>query len=161
MAALSGGNSVALEPTLSSQFISALFQIGACLVGGLELTFEGKITSLPYVKMTLDLMETFGCETAREAAAAATPGARVQIPGLGSESLQGDAEFCDVLGRMGCDVTQRLHDTVVSAPADGYLRAVEVDLNDMPDTAQTLAVLALAGRRGQHHRRRHRRHPAV
>ena len=174
MAALSGGNSIALEPTLSSQFISALLQIGACLVDGLELTFEGKITSLPYVKMTLNLMEKFGCETARDkgyravrvrgrgytacdyavepdasnatyflAAAAATPGARVQIPGLGSESLQGDAEFCDVLGRMGCDVTQRLRDTVVSAPADGYLQAVEVDLNDMPDTAQTLAVLAL------------------
>jgi len=174
MAALSGGNSVALEPTLSSQFISALFQIGPCLVGGLELTFEGRITSLPYVKMTLDLMEIFGAETARDkgyravrvrgrgykaadyavepdasnatyflAAAAATPGGRVQIPGLGSESLQGDAEFCDVLGRMGCDVTQRLHDTVVLAPPDGVLRAVEVDLNDMPDTAQTLAVLAL------------------
>ena len=174
MAALSGGNSLALEPTLSSQFVSALLQIGPCLAGGLELKFEGPITSKPYVKMTLDLMERFGCETVREkgyrtvrvrgrgytahhyavepdasnatyflAAAAVTAGARVLVPGLGSESLQGDAEFCDVLGRMGCGVVQRLHDTEMTGPADGRLRAVEVDLNGMPDTAQTLAVVAL------------------
>ena len=174
ISALQGGNSVGLVPTLSSQFISALLQIGPCLVGGLELTFEGRITSLPYVKMTLELMETFGAETAKDrgyaavrvrgrgyeaadyavepdasnatyflAAAAATPGATITVPGLGGESLQGDAEFCDLLGRMGCDVTQRLGHTKVSAPPDGRLWAPEVDLNDMPDTAQTLAVLAL------------------
>ncbi|MEE9403412.1 MAG: 3-phosphoshikimate 1-carboxyvinyltransferase [Algisphaera sp.] len=174
MAALQGGNSLTLHPTLSSQFVSALLQIGPCLVGGLELKFEGPITSKPYVKMTLDLMEKFGTETVREkgyrtvrvrgrgytacnyavepdasnatyflAAAAVTAGARVMIPGLGSESLQGDAEFCDVLGRMGCGVIQKLKSTQVTGPTDGRLRAIEVDLNDMPDTAQTLAVVAL------------------
>jgi 3-phosphoshikimate 1-carboxyvinyltransferase len=77
------------------------------------------------------------------AAAAVVPGSRCTIEGLGSRSLQGDAEFCDVLGRMGCSVHQHLDETTVIAPEQGGLYGIDIDLNHMPDMAQTLAVVAL------------------
>jgi len=169
------GGLLELTPTLSSQFISALLMIGPYLHNGLEIEFDGPVTSLPYVKMTLNLMKQFGAKFEADtgyravhvpaggyqsydypiepdasnasyflAAAAVVPGSRCTIEGLGSRSLQGDAEFCDVLGRMGCGVDQKLDATTITAPADGVLlRGIDVDLNDMPDMAQTLAVVAL------------------
>lgn len=169
------GGLLELTPTLSSQFISALLMIGPYLHNGLEIEFEGPVTSLPYVKMTLNLMKQFGANFEADtgyraihvpagkyrsydypiepdasnasyflAAAAVVPGSRCTVEGLGSRSLQGDAEFCDVLGRMGCGVNQKLDSTTISAPAGGgMLRGIDVDLNDMPDMAQTLAVVAL------------------
>ncbi len=54
------GGQLAFEPTLSSQYISALLQIAPYLPGGLTLRFHGPITSRPYVEMTLALMARFG-----------------------------------------------------------------------------------------------------
>ncbi len=171
---LTGGH-LDLGATLSSQFVSALLMVAPYMPRGLDLEFTGdEITSLPYVKMTLNLMKRFRgkWEAARQyrairvtpgryraqdyevepdasnasyflAAAAAVPGSRCVVEGIGSRSLQGDAEFCDMLGRMGCGVTQYLDATEVKAPASGRLRGITVDLNGMPDMAQTLACLAV------------------
>ncbi len=74
----------------------------------------------------------------------AVVGGRLCIDGLGLESIQGDAKFVDLLEQMGCLVTREAHRLTVEGPRDGAgLRGIDVDLNDMPDTAQTLAVLAL------------------
>ncbi|MEM1446446.1 MAG: 3-phosphoshikimate 1-carboxyvinyltransferase [Planctomycetota bacterium] len=169
------GGHLDLGATLSSQYVSALLMCAPYFPRGLDLEFTGdEITSLPYIKMTLNLMKKFrgkweahrGYRAIRVspgryrhknydiepdasnasyflAAAAAVPGSRCTIEGIGSRSLQGDAEFCDVLGRMGCHVEQHLDATTVMAPASGRLRGINVDLNDMPDMAQTLACLAL------------------
>ena len=51
---------VALPADVSSQYISALLLIAAGLENGLELTLEGKITSIPYIKMTLQLLKEVG-----------------------------------------------------------------------------------------------------
>ena len=157
----------------SSQYVSSLLQIGPYLPRGLELELGGDVTSQPYIRMTVKLMGHFGARVdavrgyrgirvsplpyrgadyAVEpdassasyflAAAAVTPGSRVTVSGLGSESLQGDARFCDVLGRMGCGVEQTLSDTTVTAPTDG-LKGITLDLNAMPDLAQTLAAVAV------------------
>jgi len=169
------GGFLTLEPTLSSQFISALLIAAPCTERGMTLMFNGEITSLPYIKMTLKLMKHFGAGhewggpnnkavrvTAASykptpytiepdasnasyflAAAAAVPGSRCTINKLGSESVQGDADFCSILGLMGCTVDQRTHATTVSAPPSGKLKGVDVRLNRMPDMAQTLAALAI------------------
>lgn len=162
--------------TLSSQYVSALLQIGPFLPEGLEVEMVGEeITSLPYLKMTLKLMRQFRVKSeahrgyralivpkkpyhAQEmdiepdasnasyflAAAAVVPGSSCTVEGLGSNSVQGDMRFCELLGRMGCEVDQRLDQTTVSMPADGRrLQGLSVDLNEMPDMAQTLAVVAL------------------
>jgi len=67
----------------------------------------------------------------------------VKARGLCRSSLQGDAGFVDVLAEMGCEVVEQEGGLTVRGPAGGRLRGVEVDLNAMPDTVQTLAVAAL------------------
>jgi 3-phosphoshikimate 1-carboxyvinyltransferase len=54
---------VTLNANVSSQYISALLLIASRLENGLELTLEGKITSIPYINMTLDLLNQVGVET--------------------------------------------------------------------------------------------------
>jgi len=54
---------VSLPANVSSQYISALLLIAPKLENGLELTLEGEITSVPYIKMTLSLLNEIGVET--------------------------------------------------------------------------------------------------
>ncbi len=169
------GGELTMEPTLSSQFISALLQLGPCMPEGITLRFDGPVISQPYVEMTTTLMERFGAQvltvgdmqrvtvqpggyratdyaiepdasnaTYFLAAAAVTPGGRCTVPGLGQHSLQGDVCFAHVLKEMGCAIEMSDDEVTVYAPADGApLRGIDVDLNAMPDTAQTLASVAL------------------
>ena len=51
---------VALPANVSSQYISALLLIAPSLENGLELELIGKITSVPYIKMTLSLLTDLG-----------------------------------------------------------------------------------------------------
>ncbi len=77
-------------------------------------------------------------------AAPAIAGGRVTVEGLGTDSIQGDVAFVDVLERMGCRINRAAMRLTVTGPASGdRLRGIDVDLNDMPDTVQTLAVVAL------------------
>ncbi|UII80725.1 3-phosphoshikimate 1-carboxyvinyltransferase [Flagellimonas sp. CMM7] len=54
---------VSLPANISSQYISALLLIAPSLENGLELELVGKITSVPYIKMTLALLEQIGVIT--------------------------------------------------------------------------------------------------
>jgi len=54
---------VSLHANVSSQYISALLLIASKLENGLELTLEGEITSVPYIKMTLSLLDEIGIES--------------------------------------------------------------------------------------------------
>ncbi|MBS7787272.1 3-phosphoshikimate 1-carboxyvinyltransferase [Flavobacterium sp. CYK-55] len=54
---------VTLSADVSSQYISALLLIAPKLKNGLELTLEGSVTSLPYIEMTLSLLQALGIET--------------------------------------------------------------------------------------------------
>jgi 3-phosphoshikimate 1-carboxyvinyltransferase len=75
-------------------------------------------------------------------AGAAITGGRVRVRGCGSDSLQGDARFADVLERMGARV--RWEPEAIEVEGSGRpLRGIEADLEDMPDAAMTLAVAAL------------------
>ena len=59
-------NKVTLPANVSSQYISALLLIAPKLENGLELTLEGEITSVSYIKMTLALMNEIGVKTSFE-----------------------------------------------------------------------------------------------
>ncbi len=59
-------NKVSLPANISSQYISALLLIAPKLENGLELTLEGEITSIPYIKMTLALLNEIGVFTSFE-----------------------------------------------------------------------------------------------
>jgi len=56
-------NKTCLKASVSSQYISALLLIAPRLENGLELTLEGEITSVPYINMTLSLLNEVGIET--------------------------------------------------------------------------------------------------
>jgi 3-phosphoshikimate 1-carboxyvinyltransferase len=75
------------------------------------------------------------------ALAALHEGSKITLNGLGKQSLQGDVGFADVLNKMGADLV--FGKDFITVMGSGRLEGVDVDLRDMPDTAQTLAVLAL------------------
>lgn len=166
------GGEIDMPATLSSQFISALLQIGPCLENGLTINFKEDVISRPYVEMTIALMQQFGATVKTDTnfrkiqvspggytaqnktiepdasnasyflgAAAVRPGSRCEIFHLDQSSLQGDARFARVLARMGAEVKYK--DGSIQVTGVDQLKGIDVDLNSMPDMAQTLAVVAL------------------
>ncbi len=61
------GGAVTISGDASSQFLSGLAMAGACMPDGLTLTVPGDLVSLPYVTMTMAVMEAFGASTVMEA----------------------------------------------------------------------------------------------
>jgi 3-phosphoshikimate 1-carboxyvinyltransferase len=53
-------NTVQIAANISSQFITSLMLIGAKLENGLNIILEGKITSIPYLEMTLKILRSIG-----------------------------------------------------------------------------------------------------
>lgn len=166
---LAGGR-LDVRGDVSSQFLSALLLSAPCTAGGLELHVVSELVSVPYIDMTLAVMGAFGATAEHEQhrvlrvpsggyrspgtytvepdasaasylfAAAAICGGSVTVEGLGTSSLQGDVAFVDVLERMGAQV--RREPDRIEVRGTGTLHGVEVDLSDLSDTAQTLAVVA-------------------
>lgn len=56
-------NKVSIPANVSSQYISALLLVAPKLENGIELTLVGEITSIPYINMTLALLNEIGIET--------------------------------------------------------------------------------------------------
>lgn len=56
-------HTVELAANVSSQYISALLLIAPTLKKGLHLKLKGQITSVPYIKMTLQLLNDIGVDT--------------------------------------------------------------------------------------------------
>ena len=75
-------------------------------------------------------------------AAAAVTGGRVRVDGLGRSSTQGDLNFVRALEAMGATVEIGDDFTEVTGPEGGRLRGVDIDMNAISDTAQTLAAIA-------------------
>ncbi|KAF5935927.1 hypothetical protein HYC85_027056 [Camellia sinensis] len=79
---------------------------------------------------------------------AAVTGGTITVEGCGTSSLQGDVKFAEVLEKMGAKVTWTENSVTVTGPPQNSfgrkcLRAVDVNMNKMPDVAMTLAVIAL------------------
>jgi 3-phosphoshikimate 1-carboxyvinyltransferase len=169
-AGLPGGRAT-IRGDISSQFLSGLLLASPYAVAPLEIAVAGELVSLPYVEMTLAVMRAFGAEIDAGSSppryrvsnaahyrgcdydiepdasaasyffgAAAVTGGDVTVQGLHRDSLQGDVRFCDCLEQMGCEVHWQAGSIrVVGRP----LKGIEVDMNPISDTAQTLAVVAL------------------
>ena len=73
-------------------------------------------------------------------AAAAIKGGSVTVTGIGSDSVQGDIKFADVLEQMGAKVTWQPNSITVSA---SQLHGIDMDMNHIPDAAMTIATTAL------------------
>jgi 3-phosphoshikimate 1-carboxyvinyltransferase len=167
---LSGGRAT-IRGNISSQFLSGLLMAAPYAERPVEIVVDGELVSQPYVHMTLGVMRSFGVAvdagdltrfvipndkpySGREYAiepdasaasyfwaAAAIAGGKVTVAGLTRASLQGDVEFVDVLARMGCKVSDSPQGITVEA--GGALRGIDVDMNAISDTVQTLGAVAV------------------
>lgn len=163
------GGFVGVRGDVSSQFLSGLLMALPYARNASEIEVDGTLVSIPYVQMTIEVMRSFGVRVdnrkgkrfivrpgqymAREYAIepdasaasyffalAAITGGRVTLDGLGSRSMQGDMDFVQVLGHMGCKVKLDENQTTITG---GRLKGVDVDMNAISDTVMTLAVVAL------------------
>ena len=77
-------------------------------------------------------------------AIAAINGTTCVVPNIGSESIQGDAQFAvRVLQQMGCSVDQTESSTTVTGPPRGTLKPIPtIDMETMTDAFLTASVLA-------------------
>jgi 3-phosphoshikimate 1-carboxyvinyltransferase len=76
-------------------------------------------------------------------AAGAIGGGPVRVEGVGQDSVQGDVCFAEELQKMGARITMGPNWMEAAGPADGQLKAIDLDCNHIPDAAMTLAVAAL------------------
>ena len=162
---------VRVRGDVSSQFLSALLM--ALPLAGRDsiIEVEGELISKPYVEITLNVMRRFGIEVRRDGwrafhvpaktyaspgtifvegdassasyflAAGAIGGGAVLVEGIGKASIQGDVRFTEVLERMGARIS--VFADAIEVKGAGRLRAIDMDLNHIPDAAMTAAVMAL------------------
>jgi len=165
---------VSLSANVSSQYISALLLIAPKLENGLELTLEGEITSIPYLKMTLGLLNETGIETSF-IGNVITVGPKTAIPFI-SVTVESDWSSASyfystvALSEEGTEITLSSYkkeslqgdsalseiyksfgvqtdfqeDQIVLRKINYPLSIVHYQLNNTPDIAQTIAVTCFA-----------------
>ena len=165
-----GGN-VEVDGSVSSQFLTALLMTAPLAPQDTVIAIKGDLVSKPYIDITLHLMKTFGVEVDNQSyqrfvvrgkqqyqspgdylvegdassasyflAAGAIKGGTVKVTGIGRGSVQGDIRFADVLEKMGATVTWG--DDFIACTR-GELKAIDMDMNHIPDAAMTIATAAL------------------
>ena len=164
------GGKVELPADVSSQYISALLLLGPVLEQGLELHLVGKITSIPYIDMTLSLLNSLGVSTSFEgqlicvspmkeikkdiqivesdwssasyffSIAALSETAEIHLTSFRKESLQGDYVLRSIYDNL--NVSSHFEgDTLILKKENKPLpTSLKLDLSKAPDIAQTIAV---------------------
>ena len=154
---------------LTSQYITALMLIAPSLPDGLRLYLEGKITSIPYIEMTLSLLHKIGVDAIFSgqhiqvfpkkditqithavesdwssasyyfSMVALAKEADVSLSTYKKDSLQGDRVLMDVYQQFGVKSSIENNTLNLKKQTMGSTH-VQLDLSDAPDIAQTIAV---------------------
>ncbi len=157
---------------VSSQYISALVMVAPLLPEGLKLELTGKISSRPYIEMTLDLMKHFGVKTHWEENTIVVPkgqqytanqytiesdwsgasywfsivalakDAKIEVLGLKENSLQGDSAIVKIAEQLG--VKSEFTKDGILLTKGTHVAETHIDFSHCPDIAQTVAVIAAA-----------------
>ena len=160
---------VRLSANISSQYITALMLIAPSLPDGLRLYLEGKITSIPYIEMTLSLLHKIGVDAIFSeqhiqvfpkkditqithavesdwssasyyfSMVALANEADVSLSTFKKDSLQGDRVLMDVYQQFGVKSSIENNTLALKKQTMGSTH-VQLDLSDAPDIAQTIAV---------------------
>lgn len=169
---LKGGN-ISIDGSVSSQFLTAFLMAAPLAEQDTRIEIVGELVSKPYIKITLQIMKDFGVDVenindeyqafvikggqtyqaagnylvegdASSAsyflAAAAIKGGSIKVTGIGKKSVQGDIQFADALEAMGAKI--EWGDDYIQS-SKGTLKAIDMDMNHIPDAAMTIAVAAL------------------
>lgn len=164
------GGAITMKGDVSSQYISAILLAAPYASEDVRIIITDDLVSKKYVDLTIEVMNQFGVNVDRDSykefcvksgqiykgceymvesdassasyffAAAAITGGKVRVQGIGENSLQGDASFVDVLGKMGCVVRKGKDWLEVEG---GKLEGIDVDMNIMPDVVQTLVAVSV------------------
>jgi 3-phosphoshikimate 1-carboxyvinyltransferase len=165
------GGKTTIAGDISSQFLSALLMVAPYAENPIEITLSTDLNSKPYVDMTIAIMKDFGIEIERNDyksftiplatyhsslftypvesdasaasyffAAPAICGGTVRVENISRKSVQGDIAFLDVLTQMGCIVIEENNSLLVTC--NSQPKGIDIDMRDIPDTAQTLAAIA-------------------
>jgi len=159
-----------IDGNVSSQYISALLLIGGRLKNGLQLKFKGKVTSVPYIKMTLSLLDEIGIknnwvgdtitvkpelsiadkivtvESDWSSAsyyfsyAALAKGSEINLSSYKKSSLQGDAVLVDIYKKLGVNTVFSKNQINLTQTVVNRDFVLELDLKSAPDIAQTIVV---------------------
>lgn len=161
-----------LDGSVSSQYISALLMIAPTIEDGLTLRLKNKITSRPYIEMTLKLMAQFGVQHVwkgneiriAEQKYKALPfsveadwsGASywyqmavladdvdMELIGLTTESLQGDAMIAQWFEQLGIQTTAIEKGSRLTKNGQSLPKYLQLNFIENPDVAQTFAVLCV------------------
>lgn len=161
---------VRINSKISSQFLSALLLIMPALGKKYEIIVEDDTPSLPYVKLTLQVLKQFGIKIKHEnfkrfflekdlklkpveiiiesdvssatyfLGAAAVLRKTIRVNGIKRKSTQADIKFIKILEKMGCSIRWAKNHVVLKG---NKLKGISVDMNDAPDSVPTLAVLSM------------------
>ncbi len=163
------GGTVQVSGAISSQFLSGLLLSAPCAESDVVIEITDELVSKPYIDLTITTMASFGVDVINDDyrrfvvpaigyraadvaiepdasaasyffAAAAITGGTIEVPGLGSNTVQGDLGFVRALEAMGATVTVGESSTIVTGPEE--LEGIDIDMADISDTAQTLAAVA-------------------
>ncbi|MGQ9833533.1 MAG: 3-phosphoshikimate 1-carboxyvinyltransferase [Candidatus Villigracilaceae bacterium] len=164
------GGKTSVAGNISSQFLSALLMVAPYAQSPVEIELSTELNSKPYVEMTLAIMRDFGVTVERHGdrffrisparyvpiaaypiesdasaasyffAAPAICGGSVRVENISRRSVQGDIAFLDVLEKIGCCVTES--DNSITVNCQSPITGIDIDMRDIPDTAQTLAAVA-------------------
>jgi 3-phosphoshikimate 1-carboxyvinyltransferase len=160
------GGSMSIDPSRSSQFVTALLLVAPLAERTVELVLTGPAVSRPYLTSTMEVMAAFGAEVEdrgerfivrptgyrathyfieADASAAAYPlvaaaitAGSVGVEGIPASSTQPDLALVEVLESMGCSVRRMTHRLDLVGPPT--LRPIDVDMNNAPDAVLALAV---------------------
>ncbi|MBU0489930.1 MAG: 3-phosphoshikimate 1-carboxyvinyltransferase [Bacteroidetes bacterium] len=161
-------NSVEINGSVSSQFISSLLLVAPTLQGGLTLKLNGQLVSQPYLSMTLKIMEHFGVKHSWEENSLFVPQQKYKsksfsvgadwsaasywyemaafadevdlfIEGLNGDYLQGDSIASTIFTQFGV-ITTFEENGIRLTKKQALPESFEFDFADCPDLAQTLAV---------------------
>ncbi len=164
------GGEVRLAGDKSSQYLTSILLSAPYFANDTTIHIQGDLTSKTYADITLDIMKAFGVRVENEnyqrfhvlagqryraeaykvegdwssasyfLASAAVTGGEIALTGMNPDSVQGDAQFLDVLGNMGCDIEKSKEKIRLKG---NPLKGITINMNSMPDAVQTLAVTAL------------------
>lgn len=170
---LTGGN-CSIDSTVSSQFITALMLVAPSFEKGMRLHLEGKSVSRPYIELTASVLRSvgLGC-TVEEKKITVPAGIRTGIDKVAVESdwssasyyfslaaigrkkmsvssyfphsAQGDSRLVEIYRHFGVEAGFRGNELTLT-PADGFVapQSIDLDMEDTPDVAQSVAVTMAA-----------------
>jgi len=162
------GGELEIDASISSQFISALLMVSPEMKENLRLGLKGRVSSKPYIRMTIKLMKQLGAEvewnedsiivnpkpyhggTLRVEAdwssasywylmAAFSDELSIHLNGLRRDSLQGDAIVADIFTSFGVH-TEFTNNGITLTKKGNTVKDFSFDFSKYPDLAQSVAV---------------------